>query len=296
MSTNTNDGPTSPLARPWVAIAGAIIGAMTLIFLMALVLVSMTGREVPCSSIFLVCAVLSLGAALATAFIGGNASATGNIPIPGLQEHPLAVSLTGGVAVLLIMLFVTTSLFKRPDCDSPKPTKTVSIERTNDYRESCADGKRFDILRATDTFKPAPAEQFYPVYFRRKKGNVTFFTRRGTEWKLATPVVTPIDNDEAQLELNVPVVEGQAQVQLLQEGAHPIKVGGTGFLTGSHTLIDATVTVILPDGAKLQQGTFDPAEVAKRCGWSGDYTAQCRGVLMTNKPLIVRYTITWPCS
>ena len=108
----------SALARPWVAVVGALLGSLTLLFLMALVLLSVYGREVPCNSVYLVCAVLSIGAALAVAFIGGNASATGNIPLDIARTNPLSISVGGGVAVLLIMLVVTTTLFKRADCET----------------------------------------------------------------------------------------------------------------------------------------------------------------------------------
>src|SRR4051812_27753347 len=88
------------LAQRWVMVVGAVFGVLTLVFLMGLVLLGIFGREVPCSSIFLVCAVVSFGAALSAAFIGGNATASGNLALPLLRDNPIAVSLGGGVAVL----------------------------------------------------------------------------------------------------------------------------------------------------------------------------------------------------
>jgi hypothetical protein len=97
-------------------VVGAILGGLTLLFFMGLVLLGVAGHEVPCNSIFLVNITLSLGAALAVAFLGGNASATGAINIPFFKDHPLAIGLTGGVAVLVIMLVVTSNLFGKVSC------------------------------------------------------------------------------------------------------------------------------------------------------------------------------------
>jgi hypothetical protein len=104
-------------------VAGAVLGGLTLLFFMGLVLLSVAGHEVPCNSTFLVNITLSLGAALAVAFLGGNASATGAINIPLFKDHPLAISLSGGVAVLVIMLAVTSNLFGKASCG---PVVTLS--------------------------------------------------------------------------------------------------------------------------------------------------------------------------
>lgn len=111
MANDDRNASTITLARPWIMIVGATLGAATLLFFMALVLLGVMGREVPCNSIFLVNITLSLGAALSVAFLGGNASARGAISIPFFQKNPLVFSLSGGTAVLLIMLLTTTNLF-----------------------------------------------------------------------------------------------------------------------------------------------------------------------------------------
>ena len=49
---------------------------------MALVLLSVFGKQVPCESRFLVVIVLAFGAALASSFLGGTAAAKGKLPIP----------------------------------------------------------------------------------------------------------------------------------------------------------------------------------------------------------------------
>ena len=55
--------------------------------------------------------VLALSGALSAGFLGGNASARGSIPVPLLNEHPLAVAFTGGVAVLIVLLILGARLF-----------------------------------------------------------------------------------------------------------------------------------------------------------------------------------------
>jgi hypothetical protein len=90
---------------PWFQSAGFVTGALTLLFFMLLVVVGIWGHEVPSGSRFLVVAVLALGCALSAAFLGGHAAATGNIPFFG-NAHPLAISTTGGVAILVIVLIL----------------------------------------------------------------------------------------------------------------------------------------------------------------------------------------------
>jgi hypothetical protein len=88
---------------PWFQTAGFVTGVLTLLFFMSLVIVGILGHEVPSGSKFLVVAALALGCALSAAFLGGHAAATGKIPFFG-NAHPLAISTTGGVAILVIVL------------------------------------------------------------------------------------------------------------------------------------------------------------------------------------------------
>ena len=88
---------------PWFQSAGFATGTLTLLFFMSLVIAGIVGHEVPSGSRFLVVAVLALGCALSAAFLGGHAVATGKIPFFG-NAHPLAISTTGGVAILVIVL------------------------------------------------------------------------------------------------------------------------------------------------------------------------------------------------
>ena len=112
--------PSTGLAQPWVMIAGALFGALTLIFIMGLVLLGVAGHEVPCNTVFLVNITVSLGAALAAAFLGGNASAKGNIPF---LQNSLATSVTGGLAALVIMLIVTFGLIGKNNCPPSLPNQ-----------------------------------------------------------------------------------------------------------------------------------------------------------------------------
>jgi hypothetical protein len=99
--------PPSPPQHPvshWFAVAGFIVGAVTLLFLMGLVMATVIGLTVPQSGRFPVVAVLALGAAMSVAFIGGNAAAKGKIPLADIGETPIEFSVTGGIAVLVIAL------------------------------------------------------------------------------------------------------------------------------------------------------------------------------------------------
>ena len=109
-----------PLARAWIIVIGAVLGAITLLFFMALVLMSMFGRQVPCDSRYLVVTVVAFGAALSAGFLGGAAAAKGSIPLPFAQDHPLTFSVSGGVGVLVILLILGNHLFSK-QCDAPPP-------------------------------------------------------------------------------------------------------------------------------------------------------------------------------
>jgi hypothetical protein len=87
----------------WFQRAGFVTAAFTLLFFMSLVVASVIGHEVPSGSKFLVVAVLALGCAMSATFLGGEAVAAGKVPFFG-NAHPLAISTTGGIAVLVILL------------------------------------------------------------------------------------------------------------------------------------------------------------------------------------------------
>ena len=132
-----SDSPDgSALSKSWVVIVAAVIGTLTLLFLMALVLFGVAGHQVPCESRYLVSIVLSFGAAMSAAFLGGNAAANGRLPIPGLQSSPLFVSASGGTAVLVVMLILTSHLFDAGECDNGLAISCQGNNRT--MSPSCA--------------------------------------------------------------------------------------------------------------------------------------------------------------
>ena len=90
---------------------GAWFGAAALGFFMLLILLSVAGHPVPDGAKYLIVIVLALSGGLAAAFLGGNASARGSIPIPKVQEHSLTFAVTGGIATLIILLVLGWFLF-----------------------------------------------------------------------------------------------------------------------------------------------------------------------------------------
>ena len=110
----------------WVRIAGAAFSGVTLLFLMGLVVAATRGFEVPCQSRFLVVAVLGLGAALGSSFLGGHAAATGAVGIPYVESHPLQISVVGGVAVLVAVMTLGQALYGESSCTSARVLEACS--------------------------------------------------------------------------------------------------------------------------------------------------------------------------
>jgi hypothetical protein len=103
------------LEKNWALIAGLCSGVATLLFLMALIIMTMIVAPVPDSSRIIVVTVIALGMALANAFIGGNAAATGRLPLV-FEKYSLEFSAVGGVATFLIV-FIVGSIFYVPGTD-----------------------------------------------------------------------------------------------------------------------------------------------------------------------------------
>ena len=105
----------------WFPVVGVILGALTLILLMGLVALVTAGTQVPCDSRFLVVSVLALGAALASSFLGGSAAAKGALPLPFTKDHPLQISVAGGIAVLIIVIIIGGKLYvPAAGCGAPR--------------------------------------------------------------------------------------------------------------------------------------------------------------------------------
>jgi hypothetical protein len=103
---NISTSPAAPSQSfpDWAPVASVVAGGITLLFLMLVVIMSIFGRVVPPAGRFPVIAVLALGFAMTAAFVGGNAVAKGNLPVPGLQDKPVEFSVAGGIAVFIIVL------------------------------------------------------------------------------------------------------------------------------------------------------------------------------------------------
>ena len=99
---------------------------------MVLVLFAVFGYEVPCNSRFLITLLFSFNAALATAFIGGVAAAKGSIPLLD-AKYVVEFSATGGVAVLIILMLITPSVYRSDHCDPKVTACEEEIENLTTY-------------------------------------------------------------------------------------------------------------------------------------------------------------------
>ena len=97
-------------------LVGAVFGGLTLLFLMLLVLFALQDKEVPCNSRLLIVFVLALGAALAAAFLGGDVTARGTVPLPFGSNKPIQFSAAGGVAVLIIVILIGNTVYANQGC------------------------------------------------------------------------------------------------------------------------------------------------------------------------------------
>ena len=117
----TSPTPTPSSIPPWVPRAGVVFGAITILLLMSLVLLAVFGYEIPCNSRFLITLLFSFCVALATAFIGGTAAARGRIPLLDPNKHVVHFSVTGGGAVLIVLLLITPYVYRSDHC-APRVT------------------------------------------------------------------------------------------------------------------------------------------------------------------------------
>lgn len=110
------------VTKRWVIVAGALLGTLTLLFLMALVLLSIVGHEVPVGSRFLVVSVLAFGAGLSSAFLGGTAAASGSIPLAFASNYPIEFSAAGGIGVLITVMLLGNYMWVK---NGEKPSTIV---------------------------------------------------------------------------------------------------------------------------------------------------------------------------
>lgn len=111
-SVSDKEKDASPIffERTWPLVASLGIGALTLVFLMALVIMSMDGNPPPESIKYIVITIIALGLSFSTAFLGGRAAIKGSIPfIP--EGKPAEFSMVGGVAVFLIVFIAASKIY-----------------------------------------------------------------------------------------------------------------------------------------------------------------------------------------
>jgi hypothetical protein len=157
--------PAQDSQRPpkWVWIAGAVFGAATLIFFMVLVIAAVLGREVPANSRFLVLVVLAFGAAMSAGFLGGTASAKGTVRLPEALNTPIAVSTTGGVAVLVVVLLVGYYFYVKPAF--PARSQIITLLPSGIPRYFIVDNLTPDALADVGQFRSLGNRQFLYMEF-----------------------------------------------------------------------------------------------------------------------------------
>jgi hypothetical protein len=117
-------GDRAPDKR-WVRKAGLAVGALTLLYMMALALLLILANvKLSNDARIILIFVLAVGLALAFSFIGGHAAASGTIPL--VARHPLKFTTGGGVAVFLIVFFTAKVAWT----GEPKTTKPPDRTRT----------------------------------------------------------------------------------------------------------------------------------------------------------------------
>jgi hypothetical protein len=117
------DGTRKGAFPRWAPKAALAFGAATLLFLMGLTIAATLNVQVPQGARFLLISGVALGVAMSTAFLGGEAAANGQIPIPGTSEHPVRFSMSGGLAAFAIVVLIGTWAY-------PKPASHRAMART----------------------------------------------------------------------------------------------------------------------------------------------------------------------
>ena len=92
-------------APKWLPKVGVGFGLLTVVFLMAIVLLSIAGRDPSQNGKFALVAVTAFGAAFSAAAWIGNVVITGNIKTLE-DQNPLAVSAAGGFAIFILVFFI----------------------------------------------------------------------------------------------------------------------------------------------------------------------------------------------
>lgn len=129
-SQNTRSDRSQPPHKTWALKTGAVFGGLTLIFLMTLVFLSISGSVLNGDDKYLVLLILALGCALSVSFLGGEVAARGEIPLPFATNSPVSFGVTSGVAILVIVLILGSLLY----LETP-PEETAEAEAIIEWRD-----------------------------------------------------------------------------------------------------------------------------------------------------------------
>lgn len=113
-TTNVDDEPANRRHTGGTPVAGLVFGGLTLAFFMALVFYPQTLHD-PASRLPVI-AVLSMGVALSSGFLGGSAAANGRIPLPG-GITPVSFSVASGIGTFVIVFLIVSATTGVGDSD-----------------------------------------------------------------------------------------------------------------------------------------------------------------------------------
>jgi hypothetical protein len=111
--------PDQPAVPPWMPIVGVVFSAITLVFFMALVLISvLTGRTPPPNARYLVVITLSFCAAFSTLGLASIA-AHGSLPGQVGKGNPIRFAAVGSIAAFIVVFILANYYY--PDAGTAPP-------------------------------------------------------------------------------------------------------------------------------------------------------------------------------
>ena len=166
MTDETTSSPanTTHTFPKWAPQAGFGILAVTLVFLMGLVVAAVLGKPIPDQARILIASILALTMAAGTAFLGGSAAAQGKLPIPGSSRHPVSYTIGGSAAVFVIVLVFVATLFRPAHKAAPEDVgqaREPIEEAAAAGADSTSDDRRASLTE-DEPSAPASAETVEP--------------------------------------------------------------------------------------------------------------------------------------
>lgn len=113
-----------PSTQPWLSVAGFVVGAIILLFFMAIVVAGLAGHHLEVQDRVPIVLVFSIGLALAFSFIGGDAAAKGKIPF--IKDSPVVFSVSGGIAVFIICFLIGMASYPKDDKSGHYGDQTIN--------------------------------------------------------------------------------------------------------------------------------------------------------------------------